>query len=88
MQIVEAIQLIVHVDRCKKTGKRKITSITHVVGLDGERRIVLKDIFRFNEKRDEFEFTGYVPVSLIEQIRSAGVDFDESIFQRKEGEPL
>lgn len=88
IQIVEAIQLIVHVDRCKKTGKRKITSITHVVGLDGERRIVLKDIFRFNEKRDEFEFTGYVPVSLIEQIRSAGVDFDESIFQRKEGEPL
>lgn len=84
MQIVEAIQLIVHVDRSKKTGQRKITSITHVVGLDRERRIILKDIFRYKENTSEFEFTGYVPRNLIEQIRSAGVSFDESIFQRKE----
>lgn len=84
MQIAEAIQIIVHVDRSKKTGQRKITSITHVAGLDKDRRIELKEIFRYNENKGDFEFTGYVPKSLLAQIRAAGVTVDESIFHRKE----
>ena len=84
MQIAEAIQIIVHVDRSKKTGERKITSITHVAGLDKERRIELKEVFRYNEEKGDFEFTGYIPKSLLAQIRAAGVTVDESIFYRKE----
>ena len=86
MQIVEAIQVIVHVDRSKTTGQRKITSITHVAGLDTERRVVLKEIFRYNEEKGDFEFTGYVPKALLEQIRTAGVAVDETVFQRKEAD--
>lgn len=84
MQIAEAIQIIVHLDRSRKTGQRKITSITHVAGLDSERRIKLNEIFRYNEASDSFDFTGHVPKELLAQIRAAGVTVDDRIFHRKE----
>ena len=84
MQIAEAIQVIVHLDRSRKTGQRKITSITHVAGLDRERRVKLNEVFRYDEGADSFDFTGYVPKELLTQICSAGVTIDENIFYRKE----
>ncbi|GGF23886.1 type II secretion system protein E [Halobacillus andaensis] len=67
-QIAGALDLIVHQERLKN-GKRKVTHITEVLGLEGD-TIVLQDIFKYNERRvlDEnsrgkgrFETTGIRP---------------------------
>lgn len=83
LQIAEALQIIVHVDRLE-TGERKITGITHVAGLSESKEILLKDIFRYNKKKADFEPTGYVPKEIIRQIRGMGITVDEAIFHRKE----
>lgn len=83
MQIAEAIQIIVHLDRSRKTGERKIVSITHVAGLNGEGKIRLNEIFHYNESTDQFDFTGYIPKAILTQIRTVGVTVDEHIFSSK-----
>lgn len=82
MQIAEAIQLVVHISRLRN-GKRKITHITEVSGLTDKNRIKLNDIFRYNDGNDAFEPTGYVPVSIIERLKSKGVTIDEKIFDKE-----
>ena len=72
-QIAEAVQLIVHISKVKKTGKRKVTHITHVDGIDEKGRVRLKDIFLYDEKKDEFYSTGYCPKEIIRIGKNRGV---------------
>ncbi len=44
--IVSAIELVVQVNRLRD-GSRKITSISEIVGLEGD-SVVMEEIFRFN----------------------------------------
>src|SRR3546814_12519729 len=59
-QVAAAIQLLGHVSRLKD-GKRRVMSITEVVGLvDGE--LVLRDVFRYDLERGEhLDLRGVMP---------------------------
>jgi len=80
--IESAIDLIVSVERLSD-GKRKVTSISEVVGFDGE-QIELKEIFGFikhgltenREVNGEFILHDYIPL-VYEKLLSKGVNIDE-----------
>lgn len=80
-QISDAIQLIVHISRLPD-GSRKITHITHVVGVKND-KVELKDIFVYNEKNDTFESTGYIPRYLLKHCRAHGVRIPETLFEKE-----
>ena len=84
LQIAEALQLIVQVDKLKN-GQRKIISITHVAGLDNNKNVMLREIFRYNRSTDKFEATGYVPQRVLEQIQGAKLTVDMRLFRCEEG---
>jgi len=52
-QISMAVQLIVHQERMRD-GKRRITAITELVGMEGE-VVTMQDIFRFEQERVDEE---------------------------------
>ncbi len=81
--IESAIDIIVNIERLSD-GKRKVTSISEVVGFDGE-KIELKEIFSFikhgltenREVNGEFMLHEYVPL-VYEKIKSRGIlDIDD-----------
>jgi pilus assembly protein CpaF len=84
-QIASAVDLIVHESRFSD-GSRKVTSITEVVGLEGE-QITMQEIFEFKQSGVEksgkvigrFLPTGSVP-TFLEDIGARGLTFDHSIF--------
>jgi len=84
-QIASAIDLVVHESRFSD-GTRKITKVTEVVGLEGD-RITMQDIFEYvqtgvDEKggvKGHFGPTGAVP-KFIEEVESRGLTMDRSIF--------
>jgi pilus assembly protein CpaF len=84
-QIASAVDVIVQQSRLKD-GKRKITHITEVVGMEGE-IITLQDIFVFKQtgKDEKGQITGeMVPTGLkpkfMEKFESAGIRFPNDIF--------
>lgn len=81
MQVVEALQLVVHISRLRN-GQRKITHITHISGLTEKGRVKLNDIFRYDEAADRFVATGYVPEPILAQIAACGIGLDVDIFER------
>ena len=84
--IESAIDIIVSVERLSD-GKRKVTSISEIVGFDGE-KIELREIFGFikhglTEHREvigEFMLHDYVPF-VYEKFRSRGIDTVDDIFE-------
>ncbi|MGJ7919805.1 CpaF family protein [Neobacillus sp. LXY-4] len=84
-QIASAIDLIVHQSRMSD-GTRKITSITEVIGLEGD-TIVLQDLFRFREKglntdgkvEGKFISTGIRP-TFVEKLELYGFTLQPSLF--------
>lgn len=79
MQISEAIQVIIQISRYPD-GKRRISCISEVTGVDVNGRVAVQDIFRFNRKTDSFEATGYIPTHIIEKIENRGYEFSKKIF--------
>jgi len=82
-QIAEALDLIVHIKRFK-SGLRAVTHITAVEGVDERNpaRVKLVDIFRYDETRQCFNATGYIPVKLLERVAENGVNINQSIFEK------
>lgn len=86
-QIASAIHLIVQQDRFSD-GTRKVTSVTEIVGMQGE-VISMQELFRYVQTGiDEkgrvlgyFTATGCVP-TFMEEIRVRGGDLDPGIFER------
>jgi len=86
-QIASAIHLIVQQDRFSD-GTRKVTSVTEIVGMQGE-VISMQELFRYVQTGiDEkgrvlgyFTATGCVP-TFMEEIRIRGGDLDPGIFER------
>lgn len=84
--IYNAIDIVVHIQRLSD-GKRKITSISEIVGFDAD-EIKLKEIFGFkqtgivNEKEVDGEFVrnNYIPM-VYEKIVSKGFDTIKDIFE-------
>lgn len=79
MQVAEAIQIIVQIARYKD-GKRRISHISEIVGIDDKDKVVTKDIFTFNEETKQFECMQYVPERIVSKIKSKGYDFKENFF--------
>lgn len=80
IQIAEALQLIVHIARLPD-GRRKITHITHVCGINEKYHVKISDIFKYDAVKDEFYATGYVPESIVERIRWIEPDCDLSFLE-------
>ena len=84
-QIASAVDLIVQESRFSD-GSRKVTNITEVVGLEGD-RTTMQDIFVYEQKGidaegkvvGKFAATGAVP-TFLESMRARGVKVDQSIF--------
>lgn len=79
MQIAEAIQVIIQISRYPD-GKRRISYISEVTGVDANGRVIVQDIFKFNRKTNNFEATGYIPTHIIEKIENRGYEFSKKIF--------
>lgn len=89
--IEKALDIVINIERLSD-GRRKVTSISEIVGFDGE-NIVLKDIFAFRQKglteggevNGEFILYNYIP-SVYKKIRSRGVHSVDDIFSSLEKE--
>ena len=90
-QVAMAVHLIVHQERMRD-GKRRITAITEIVGMEGD-VITLQDLFRFEQERIDEEGrihgalqpTGLRPKNW-DVIVDHGVEISMDLFQRP-GEP-
>ena len=84
-QVQGAIDLIIHQARMRD-GSRRITHITEIVGMEGQ-RITMQDIFVYKQTGvdadgkiiGEYTPTGIVP-SFIETLTSEGIDIDRKLF--------
>ena len=84
--IEKALDLVINIERLSD-GRRKVTSISEIVGFDGD-SIVLKEIFAFNqlgltesgEINGEFVLYDYLP-SVYKKIKNRGIDIVDDIFE-------
>jgi len=83
--IEKALDLVVNIERLAD-GRRKVTSISEVVGFDGD-NIVLKEVFAFNQNgltdsgeiNGEFVLYNYIP-KVYNKIRNRGINGVDDIF--------
>ena len=80
LQISQALYLIVQVSRMKN-GSRKVTHITEVSGINEDMKIELNDIFLYDDKKDEFYATGYVPNRVLKALERNNVNVNVNIFE-------
>lgn len=73
MQFAEAVQIIIQIERFPD-GSRKITHITYVVGIDDNGKVKLMDIFTYDRSSNQFLWTGYTPVEILERFRFRGYE--------------
>ncbi len=91
-QIAGAVDLIIQISRMSD-GSRKITSITEVVGMQGE-AITLQEIFRFKEEGFDknrkiigrFQPMGLIP-TFIEKFEQRGVTIPRNLFTGEAATP-
>ncbi len=84
--IEKALDIVINIERLSD-GKRKVTSISEIVGFDGE-NIILKDIFAFRQKgltdkgevNGEFILYNYVP-QVYTKMKNRGVHSIDDIFE-------
>ena len=84
-QIASAVDLIVQASRLHD-GSRKVTSITEIVGMEGE-TVLLQEIFTFKQYGidedgkviGEFKYTGVRP-KCMERLLASGADIDPNLF--------
>src|SRR5713226_6651694 len=87
-QIASAIDLIIQGNRLQG-GPRKITSITEVMGMEGD-VIIMQDIFRFKQMgidqngraTGQFEATGVRP-GFVPRLEAAGIKLPSNLFQER-----
>ena len=80
-QIASAVDVVVQIERMRD-GSRKVTSITEVVGMEGD-IVTLQEIVRFHARglddagavKGDFEYSGVQP-HFLNRFEEQGVDFD------------
>jgi len=88
-QIAAAIDVIVHESRFSD-GSRKVTTVTEVVGLEGD-QITMQDIFDYRQEgldaegrvKGSFQPTGSVP-TFIEDVASRGLEINRGMFDPRQ----
>ncbi len=86
-QIASAVDLVIQASRLSD-GSRKVTSITEIVGMEGD-VVLMQDIFLYKQYgvgedgkiNGEFKYTGVRPKCL-ERLVAAGAPLDLSIFEQ------
>jgi len=84
-QVASAIDLIIQISRLSD-GTRKITSITEVIGMQGD-IVTLQEIYRYKEEGfdknrkiiGQFQATGFIP-TFIEEFERKGVKVPRTLF--------
>jgi pilus assembly protein CpaF len=76
-QMASALDLIVQIKRFKD-GKRRVTHIAEVTGIEGD-TITLQDIFVYDEEKSQFKPTGLVP-RFTERLKEQGIEFPRNYF--------
>ena len=84
-QIASAVDLIIQASRLHD-GSRKVTSITEIVGMEGE-TVLLQEIFTYKQYgigedgkvQGEFKYTGVRP-KCMERLLASGADIDPNLF--------
>lgn len=87
--IKNAIDIVLNVERLSD-GRRKITSINEIVGINNTGEIEIKEIFSFkqtgltnsNEVIGEFKLNNYKPI-VYNKIKSRGIDEIDYLFAKK-----
>jgi pilus assembly protein CpaF len=87
-QISSAVDLIIQANRLQG-GPRKVTSITEVLGMEGD-VIIMQDIFRFKQLGidqngrafGQFEATGVRP-TFVPRLEAAGIKLPSNLFQER-----
>jgi pilus assembly protein CpaF len=87
-QISSAVDLIVQANRLQG-GPRKVTSISEVLGMEGD-VIIMQEVFRFKQlgidqngrSYGQFEATGVRP-SFIPRLEAAGIKMPANLFQER-----
>lgn len=72
LMIAEALQLIVQLRRLPN-GKRIVSNICSVEGVDKFGNIILKDIFIYDHTDKKFKYTGFFPKKIAEHLEANGV---------------
>lgn len=91
-QIGSAIHLVVQIARYSD-GSRRVSKITEIVGLEGD-KITMQDLFSFTQEGlddngnviGHFGPTGSVP-SFFDEIRSRGIQIDPALFDPNPADP-
>ncbi len=87
-QIASAVDMIIQANRLQG-GPRKVTSITEVIGMEGD-VIIMQDIFRFKQLGidqngrafGQFEATGVRP-TFVPRLEAAGIKLPSNLFQER-----
>jgi pilus assembly protein CpaF len=87
-QIASAVDLIIQANRLQG-GPRKITSITEVVGMEGD-VVIMQEIFRFKQlgidqngrAHGQFEASGVRP-GFVPRLEAAGIKLPSNLFQER-----
>jgi pilus assembly protein CpaF len=87
-QISSAVDLVIQANRLQG-GPRKVTSITEVMGMEGD-VIIMQEIFRFKQlgidqngrAYGQFEATGVRP-SFAPRLESSGIKLPSNLFQER-----
>src|SRR5437660_3907643 len=87
-QISSAVDLLVQANRLQR-GPRKITSISEVLGMEGD-VIIMQELFRFKQlgidqngrSYGQFEATGVRP-SFVPRLEAAGIKLPTNLFQER-----
>lgn len=78
LMIAEALQLIVQLRRLPD-GKRIVSNICSVEGVDKFGNIILKDIFIYDYSDKKFKYTGFFSKKIAEHLESNGVALTKNI---------
>src|SRR5262249_53344295 len=87
-QIASAVDVVIQANRLQG-GPRKITSISEVMGMEGD-VIIMQDVFRFKQVGidqngrafGQFEATGVRP-SFVPRLEAAGIKLPSNLFQER-----
>src|SRR5262249_11184766 len=84
-QIESAIDLVVHISRASG-GKRAVTQISEINGVDAEGRVQIRDIFNLRGDSDALQPTGYLP-TFVDQLVAKNL-LDAKFLYSKQPEQL